>query len=750
MISTRDSARSALQTWRGHLWKVFGCGLFVLLAALLVVAYRQTERQARLDVRNLGLALEARLDSGLLQPLHANLRTLATRLSGGEVSNHGLDATLIRRFHEEAASLPSQMPFELIDEKGRLVASSFDGTAAPSFDQLRYWSLLARQAQDGDSLVIEQDPNQPRLHFAIPIFDRLGSRQGWVATSLNLATVLELFHEVDVGLHGVISVRRVDRPESVLRDPPLANPLDPQERVALDEQHVSGRRDGDFYMRSPLDGIERLYGFKRIGEYPLALTIGLATDDYRKEWHYTFGWACALSAVFFLVIISLDRRLHRAQRRESRATADLAFMAYHDALTGLPNRHRISERIEEAIVDAEGFHLLYLDLDNFKTINDSLGHVAGDQVLCELAQRLTSLQGIDTTARLGGDEYLMLVRATTRKQLEQLLRDLDSRLREPWLVHNCLLEVRTSIGITCHPDHGTSFDDLFKAADIALNQAKKCGRARHTFYTPAMGERALKSLQLQVELRAALHNDEFELHYQPQVNLDSGEVVGAEALLRWRHPSRGMIYPGEFIAEAESSGLIVPIGRWLLTTACEQAVAWQRMGLGALIVAVNCSAIEFKQGDYVDSVALALSTSGLESSLLELELTESILIEDTERMIACFGRLKAMGVRLAIDDFGTGYSSMAYLKHLTIDRLKIDRSFVQNLADNADDRAIVGTMVTLAHNLNLQIVAEGVESDNVLPILSRMGCDEAQGYYFSRPVPVKEFELFMSSALGTV
>ena len=503
-------------------------------------------------------------------------------------------------------------------------------------------------------------------------------------------------------------------------------------------------------MRSPLDGIERLYGFKRIGEYPLALTIGLATDDYRKEWHYTFGWACALSAVFFLVIISLDRRLHRAQRRESRATADLAFMAYHDALTGLPNRHRISERIEEAIVDAEGFHLLYLDLDNFKTINDSLGHVAGDQVLCELAQRLTSLQGIDTTARLGGDEYLMLVRATTRKQLEQLLRDLDSRLREPWLVHNCLLEVRTSIGIACHPDHGTSFDDLFKAADIALNQAKKCGRARHTFYTPAMGERALKSLQLQVELRAALHNDEFELHYQPQVNLDSGEVVGAEALLRWRHPSRGMIYPGEFIAEAESSGLIVPIGRWLLTTACEQAVAWQRMGLGALIVAVNCSAIEFKQGDYVDSVALALSTSGLESSLLELELTESILIEDTERMIACFGRLKAMGVRLAIDDFGTGYSSMAYLKHLTIDRLKIDRSFVQNLADNADDRAIVGTMVTLAHNLNLQIVAEGVESDNVLPILSRMGCDEAQGYYFSLPVPVKEFELFMSSALGTV
>lgn len=194
----------------------------------------------------------------------------------------------------------------------------------------------------------------------------------------------------------------------------------------------------------------------------------------------------------------------------------------------------------------------------------------------------------------------------------------------------------------------------------------------------------------------------------------------------------------------------MPIGRWLLTTACEQAVAWQRMGLGALIVAVNCSAIEFKQGDYVDSVALALSTSGLESSLLELELTESILIEDTERMIACFGRLKAMGVRLAIDDFGTGYSSMAYLKHLTIDRLKIDRSFVQNLADNADDRAIVGTMVTLAHNLNLQIVAEGVESDNVLPILSRMGCDEAQGYYFSLPVPVKEFELFMSSALGTV
>ena len=742
------------RTGRAHLWKVFGCCLALLLTTLMGMSYRQTERQTELEMRNLGLVLEARLDSGLLQPLQAGLREVEARMAGDGLGRATLDQAAVARFRDAVARVAGGRDFDLIDAQGRLVDRVGVDGRGPVFEALHNWSLLDGQPAERGRLVTGQDPARHVLRFALPLMDEQGQVYGWVGNSLDLHVVTELFRQMNVGPSGVISIRRTDRPEPVLRDPPVADDRLPQERAALDAQRLDVAREGSFHMRSPLDGVERLYRFKRIGDYPLALTIGLASEDYRREWYYTVVWTSALSAVLFVLIVYIDRRSQRYQRREAQAVEELAFMAYHDALTGLANARQVKDRVAQAILQAEeeggGFCLLYLDLDHFKTINDSLGHPVGDRILQEMAVRLTRLPDVDTVARLGGDEYLMLAPLPSSEVVGSVLLNLGMRLREPWNLCDCQWDVRASVGIACYPEHGKDFSELFKAADIALNHAKKRGRDRHVLYLPAMGEVARDSLQVQVELRAALRNHEFELHYQPQIDLASGAIAGAEALLRWRHPERGLIYPDAFIREAESSGLIVPIGRWLLREACQQAAAWIRQGLGPRIVAVNCSVIEFRQADFVQSVAQAMAAAGLEASLLELELTESILIEDTELMIGKFRQLKAMGVRLAIDDFGTGYSSMAYLKHLTVDRLKIDRSFVRNLAQSPDDRMIVEAMVTLAHNLKLQIVAEGVETDEVLPILADMGCDEAQGYYFSRPVPVREFETYVRASEAVV
>lgn len=317
---------------------------------------------------------------------------------------------------------------------------------------------------------------------------------------------------------------------------------------------------------------------------------------------------------------------------------------------------------------------------------------------------------------------------------------------KPWLVEGGAIELGSSIGVAKYPDHGGNFNDLLKAADIALNQAKTNGRNRHLMYTHEMGGIAMKRLQLQMELRNALQAKEFDVFYQPQIELATGNIIGAEALLRWRHPQRGIVSPGEFIPEAEASGLILPIGSWVLRTVCNQAVKWQGSGVLRCVVAVNCSALQFKHGSLVSDVAQALSESGLDPELLELEITESILIEDTDRMIATVHELKAMGVKLSIDDFGIGYSSMAYLKNLSVDNLKIDQSFIRNIVENADDSVIVQAMITLAHNLKLNVVAEGVETETVLNILIDQGCDSVQGFLFSKPLPAIDFEVFILSA----
>lgn len=430
----------------------------------------------------------------------------------------------------------------------------------------------------------------------------------------------------------------------------------------------------------------------------------------------------------------------------------IEFLAYHDPLTGLPNRLLLQDRVQQAMAHADRtgtqLALMFLDLDNFKKINDSLGHATGDALLKEVASRLSEcVRDTDTISRQGGDEFVLVLSdlpdldATT-----PVLAKIMGRLQDPFDTDGNELSTSVSIGVAIYPEDGHDFETLSKKADTAMYRAKEAGRNTYRFFDEEMNAEVVEHLVIRNGLRRALERSEFILHYQPQIDLASGAVIGAEALIRWQHPEFGLVPPGRFISIAEDSGLIVPIGEWVIHEACRQAMAWKEAGLPELTMAVNLSAVQFRHGNVEQTVMKALGQSGLEPSLLELELTESILIQNVEQVLASVKRLKLLGVKLSIDDFGTGYSSLSYLKRFDIDKLKIDQSFVRDLAVDPDDAAIVNAIIQMAHSLNLKAVAEGVETPEVLQQLRNFQCDGAQGYYFSRPMPADEFARYLSGA----
>ena len=428
----------------------------------------------------------------------------------------------------------------------------------------------------------------------------------------------------------------------------------------------------------------------------------------------------------------------------------IEFLAYHDPLTGLPNRVLLEDRLEQAIAQAErghhGLALVFMDLDNFKKINDSLGHATGDALLKEVAARLKRcVRDTDTISRQGGDEFVLVLGGLhgAEGSLPVLTKIMES-LQEPFVCEGNELSTSASMGVALYPQDGNCFDILRKKADMAMYRAKEAGRNTYRFFDEAMDEEAVEHLLMRSGLRRAIERGEFVLHYQPQVDIASGRVVGVEALLRWEHPEFGLVQPGRFIPVAEESGLIVPIGAWVIEEACRQAMVWRRAGLPDLVMAVNLSAAQFRRSGIEDTVAQALQRSGLVPALLELELTESILLQDVEQVLATVQRLKQLGVQLAIDDFGTGYSSLSYLKRFDIDKLKIDQGFVRDLASDPDDAAIVRAIIQMAHSLGLRAIAEGVETAELLQQLRGFGCDEAQGYHYARPMPAAEFEHYLT------
>ncbi len=427
------------------------------------------------------------------------------------------------------------------------------------------------------------------------------------------------------------------------------------------------------------------------------------------------------------------------ERKE--AAARIEYLAHHDALTGLPNRILFRDRFALTAAWAERagnkVALLFVDLDHFKTINDTLGHPAGDALLRLVAGRLRDcVRETDTISRLGGDEFLIAITDIHDAQaINQTGDKILDALARPFVLDGRELTSTVSIGIAVWPDDGADFDTLLKKADTALYQAKSAGRNTCRFYTERMNVDALERLQTRAALHRALDNAEFELHYQPQLDLATKRVVGVEALLRWNRGGREIVPPARFIPDAEESGLIVQIGDWVLGEACAQAARWQADGLPEMTVAVNLSAVQFRRGDLERSVLRALDASGLDPARLELELTESLLLDDAEAVLATVRRLKSLGVQLSIDDFGTGYSSLAYLKRFAVDKLKIDQSFVRDIASDPDDAAIVRAIVSMAHTLKLRVIAEGVETEDIARFLAIYHCDEAQGYFYARPMP---------------
>jgi diguanylate cyclase (GGDEF)-like protein len=437
-----------------------------------------------------------------------------------------------------------------------------------------------------------------------------------------------------------------------------------------------------------------------------------------------------------LASIAIERR--QAEER-------IRHMAHHDALTGLPNRVLLDDRLRQAMLHAQRYgHFVMValvDLDNFKLINDSLGHNIGDELLKVVADRMVRcVRRTDSVARLGGDEFLIVMydQQTHVDSFTPTLQKISEAVAQPVLVGMHSIQITCSIGVTIYPSDGDDIHTLIRNADSAKHRAKELGHNRYQFYTSEMNKRIHEKLALHDGMRNAITRKEFRLLYQPQVDLRSGAIVGVEALLRWERPDAGTISPSIFIPVAEETGQIVAIGDWVLHAACAQAKAWQRAGHAQIMMSVNVSARQFREGNLVERVSHALAESGLEASCLELELTESLIMQDVGRAIATMSELQAMGVHLSIDDFGTGYSSLSALKSFPISRLKIDRSFVQDLPDSEDDKVIATAVISLGHKLNLRVIAEGVETEAQLAFLRENECDEMQGFCFSRPVGAEE------------
>jgi len=467
--------------------------------------------------------------------------------------------------------------------------------------------------------------------------------------------------------------------------------------------------------------------------------IEAAIEDSTAPIHDSRG------AVTGAVMVFHDVSVARAMTRK------MTHLAQHDNLTDLPNRVLLNDRLREAIIlssrHQRKLSVLFLDLDRFKHINDSMGHVVGDRLLQSVARRLFAcVRSSDTVARQGGDEFVVLLWEVRRAEAAAITAaKILAALRKPHLIDEHELHITGSMGIVTYPDDGTDVETLMKKADLAMYHAKETGRDSYQFFKPEMNARAIERQSLEDSLRYAIERQELVLHYQPKVNLATGGIIGAEALIRWRQPQRGLVPPGRFITIAEDCGLIVPIGRWVLREACRQTRAWQTAGLPPLCVAINVSAVELRAPGFVSGVRAILKETGLEPRYLELELTETVLIEDSRSVAEVLKELKDVGVLLALDDFGTGYSSLSHLKRFPIDALKIDQSFVRDLTIDEDDAGIVTAVIGMGKSLHMWVVAEGVETREQLEILQEHGCPQGQGYYFCRPLPAEEFGQLLES-----
>lgn len=686
-----------------------------------------------------------------------------------------LEADIARRREVEDALRRSENKYRELfwSNLDGIVISSLDGQvidAKPAFLNLMCYSLDQLKQQNFWSLVAEESEALERFNLDNKVL-RFGYCDEFEATYLN-----RFDNQVPVSVKTVAmrdAFGRINAVWRMVRD--ISEKRAAEERVQLAakvfENTVEGIMitDADRRIRSVNRAFTEITGYTQhevLGQKTSILSSGRHDEPFyeqmwqsiaehgswqgelwnrRKngevypEWLAINAVRNSLGEITHYVAIFSDLTERKA------ADERIQFLAHFDVLTSLPNRIHMQDRVElaihNAVRDNQRLALLLLDLDRFKTVNESLGHSAGDTLLQVAADRIKSVMAPgEMLARQGGDEFIILLPVISDPGEAALAAE---RVRDvfanPIELHNHVLTITPSIGISVYPDDGRDYETLVRNADAAMYHAKSSGRNSYKFYTADLNARAREILAIESQLRFALERDEFVLHYQPQVEMESGRIVGAEALIRWNHPSLGLLGPVRFIQVAEERGFIVQIGNWVIAEATRQLVEWRRAGLPELTLAINLSALQFRQPDLALQVKQALESSGLPGHALDIEVTESIIMEDAQATIQTIDNMKNMGLRLSIDDFGTGYSSLSYLKRFKADKLKIDRSFVRDIPQDADDSAIARAIINMAKNLNMQVVAEGVETMEQWQFLEQEGCDFVQGYLIAKPLPADDF-----------
>ncbi len=729
---------------------------FLTIAISLTSSYHLYSERAAAMSRNTDTLVSQsisseidRIDFGLQTVVDEFYRMQAVKSQDYQGMNIFLNRQLDR--------LPMVYALGVTDASGKILVFSAGGPKSANLSVADRDYFKAMHSNPGQNIVISspvigQVSGKWVLVFARSLRHAEQGFDGIVLATVSLEWFDSKLNDLKVGSHGTVVLRGdASRNFDLLARFPQKAEFVGQTAVSdiFRSTITANPQSGSYEAYAGGDHVHRIFSYSAVGSYPLITLVGLATDDIYAEWWNEFFKLMSLGLAFCLFSGFGGRAILRALRAKMDAQQHAQFLSFHDPLTHLPNRVLAQDRFLKSIAYADReksmIAMLLLDLDNFKTINDSLGHAVGDGLIREVSLRLLkSVRNTDTVSRQGGDEFLIILNDVSQiDSIAPFLVKIMDAVHEPFEFASSTLHTSVSVGVALYPDDGSDFETLLKKADTAMYWAKDAGRNAYRFFDEKMNIEAIEKFRMHLGLRTAISQGQFVLHYQPQIDLKSGMVVGAEALIRWNHPEMGLLPPSSFIAIAEDSGLIVPIGDWVLHEACRQAEAWKRAGHPNLVMAVNLSAVQFKRSDIQQTVQNVLEETSYDPTFLELELTESLLLENMENVLSTVKNLKAIGVKFSIDDFGTGYSSFSYLKRLEINKLKIDQSFIRDLPRAPDDQAIVRAIIQMGQSLSLRVIAEGVEDEAVLTALQDLQCNEAQGYFFARPLPADEFVHFL-------
>ncbi|MDD3344737.1 MAG: EAL domain-containing protein, partial [Sulfurospirillaceae bacterium] len=736
---------------------IFGLLVFVSYTALisfnLIQAKERELETSRVQQASLSKILVSHAEA-TLKKIDTALLSIQLQLSGKPVSLRPDPTQMNAILASHLALIGESQSLRIADAHGRFIYDASGILYSATIADRDYF--LQNQANPHGGLVISKPLFARITHnwvvtLSRPITDENGKFAGLIQAAVRAEYFQNIYTSLDLG--STRSITLFDEKLRMLarfpmKDEQLGKPI-----VSPFLQDFIKNADIEkvYTSKSAVDGIERYYMTRKVGEYPLYIVVGHTTEDQLSRWYQQLYWSVAgilvLGGVLLGLIIvwlnSYDSALTLAKHMTSaykKTVQRIQHLAEHDSLTNLPNLTFLEQHMTSIIAETVGRRaelvLMFIDLDHFKDINDTLGHAVGDKLLIQVAERLQkNLHEQDTLSRQGGDEFAILLKGySSLTNVAETAKYLIEVIEQPFLVGNHKFMISASIGISVYPQDGADIMTLLKNADTAMYHAKEDGGGKFHFFSEEMNTKVHNRVAMITNLRQALDRDEFVLYYQPQVDGESGRIIGVEALIRWHHPEQGIIPPLQFIPAAEESGLINVIGNWVLKEACSQLKQWMDLGLPEITMAVNISAVQLRQSDFMSKVLEAMSQSGLPAQCLELEITESALIRDTQRIVNMLEELRDNGIRLSVDDFGTGYSSFGYLKHLPFDKIKIDQSFVRELPESTNDASIIQAIIGVANSLKMELIAEGVETEEQRQFLLNQKCQQMQGYYFGKPV----------------